>query len=175
MAADTLRLAVIVAAAANGVIGRDSALPWHLPEDLRYFKRVTMGKPIIMGRKTFESIGRALPGRTNIVISRDPAYRAAGARLVSSLGQAMRLAREIGANDGAEEMVVIGGAGIYAQAIPRADRLYLTEVHAEVAGDALLPEIAWGEWCEVARERHAASAFNPHDYSFVIYERLSRR
>ncbi|MCB1676403.1 MAG: dihydrofolate reductase [Halioglobus sp.] len=169
-----MRLAVIVAAAANGVIGAGNALPWHLPQDLRYFKRVTMGKPIVMGRRTFESIGRALPGRTNIVISRDPACRAAGARLARSLELALQLAREVAARDGVDEVVVIGGAAVYAQALPLADRLYMTEVHAEFAGDVFLPAIAWREWREVARERHAASGTGSHDYSFVVYERLAQ-
>ena len=169
-----MRLAVIVAAAANGVIGAGNALPWHLPQDLRYFKRVTMGKPIVMGRRTFESIGRALPGRTNIVISRDPTRPVAGARLVFSLAQALQQAREVAAADGVDEVMVIGGAEVYAQVLPLADRLYLTEVHADVAGDTFLPAIAWNEWREVARKRHAAAGGNPHDYSFVVYERLAR-
>ena len=164
-------LAVIVAAAENGVIGRNNALPWHLSEDLRYFKRVTMGKPIVMGRKTYESIGRPLPGRSNIVISRNPGFEAEGIRVVASLDEALSLATDIAEMDGAEELVVIGGGEIYAAAIPRADRLYITEVHAAVEGDALLPAINWASWREVARERHAAAGPNPYDYSFVLFER----
>jgi len=166
-----VQLAVIVAAAENGVIGRNNALPWHLPQDLRYFKRVTMGKPIVMGRKTFESIGRPLPGRTNIVITRNPDFAAEGVRVVGSLDEALRLAGDIALIDGAQELVVIGGAGIYKAAIPRADRLYITEVHASVEGDAFLPEIDWAHWHEVGRERHAASGPNPYEYSFVVYHR----
>jgi dihydrofolate reductase len=169
-----IRLAVIVAAAENGVIGRNNALPWHLPEDLRYFKRVTMGKPIVMGRKTFESIGRPLPGRTNIVITRNPDFTAEGVRVVASLDEAVRLAGDIALIDGAQELVVIGGAEIYKASIPRADRLYITEVHASVEGDAYLPEIDWAHWREVGRERHAASDANPYDYSFVVYNRAGR-
>ena len=169
-----LPLAVIVAAAENGVIGRNNALPWHLPEDLRYFKRVTMGKPIVMGRKTFESIGRPLPGRSNIVITRNPDFRPPGVKVVASLEEALSLATEIALIDGAAELVVIGGAEIYREAIPRAERLYLTEVHARVEGDARLPTIDWGQWREVGRERHAASGANPYDYSFVVYERAER-
>ena len=164
-------LAVIVAAAENGVIGRNNALPWHLPEDLRYFKRVTMGKPIVMGRKTYESIGRPLPGRSNIVISRNPGFEAQGVRVVASLDEALSLATDIAEIDGAEELVVIGGGEIYAAAIPRADRLYITEVHAAILGDALLPAIDWAAWREVARARHAAAGPNPYDYSFVVFER----
>ena len=166
-----IRLAVIVAAAENGVIGRNNALPWHLPQDLRYFKRVTMGKPIVMGRKTFESIGRPLPGRTNIVITRNPDFTTEGVRVVASLDEALRLAGDIALIDGAQELVVIGGVEIYKASIPRADRLYITEVHASVPGDAFLPEIDWSHWSEVGREHHAASDANPYDYSFVVYNR----
>lgn len=166
-------LAVIVAAAENGVIGRNNSLPWHLPEDLRYFKRVTMGKPIVMGRKTFESIGRPLPGRTNIVISRNAGFSAPGVKVAASLDDALTLGQDIAHIDGASEVVVIGGAEIYRLAMPRAGRLYVTEVHASVEGDALLPPINWSEWREVSRERHSASASNPYDYSFVLYERLA--
>ncbi len=166
-----IRLAVIVAAAENGVIGRNNGLPWRLPEDLRYFKRVTLGKPIVMGRKTFESIGHPLPGRTNIVVSRNPGFSAAGVKLVASLDEALILAEEIALIDGVREVVVIGGAEIYALALPRADRLYITQVHASVEGDALLPPINWPEWREASRERHAAMDDNPYDYSFVVYDR----
>ena len=167
-------MAVIVAAAENGVIGRNNALPWHLSEDLRYFKRVTMGKPIVMGRKTFESIGRPLPGRTNIVITRNTSFHAEGIQVVGSLAEALALAEDIALIDGARELVVIGGAEIYREAIPGADRLYLTEVHAQVEGDAYLPEIDWRQWREVSRERHGASGPNPYDYSFVVYHRVER-
>jgi dihydrofolate reductase len=167
-----LCLSVIVAAADNGVIGRNNALPWHLPEDLRYFKRITMGKPIVMGRRTFESIGRPLPGRTNIVITRNPGFRAEGVRVVSCLDEALTLAADIAQIDGVRELVVIGGAEIYRAAIPRADRLYVTEVHAEVEGDAHLPPVDWSQWRERVRERHPAGGANPYDYSFVTYERI---
>lgn len=166
-----VRLAVIVAAAENGVIGRNNALPWHLPEDLRYFKRVTMGKPIVMGRKTFESIGRPLPGRTNIVISRNEHYRAEGVRVVSSLDDALDLAEDIALIDGVDELMVIGGAAIYAEALPRAELLYLTQVHAEVEGDTYLPAIDLEQWREVDRESFSAEPPNPYDYSFVRLER----
>ncbi len=166
-----VQLSVIVAAAENGVIGRGNALPWRLPEDLRYFKRVTMGKPVVMGRRTFESIGRPLPGRTNIVISRNRAFSAEGISIAASLDEALQLARKIAHADGVAELLVIGGAEIYAEAIPLADRLYLTRVHAEVEGDAFLPPIDWKEWRETARERHCGSGANPYDYSFLVYER----
>jgi dihydrofolate reductase len=166
-----VKLAIIVAAAQNGVIGRNNALPWHLSEDLKYFKRMTMGKPIVMGRKTFESIGRPLPGRTNIVITRNETYSAEGVKVVAALEDALALAENIALIDGVDEAVVIGGAEIYATAIPVASRLYLTEVHADVEGDAFLPDIDWSQWREISRERHVAREPNPFDYSFVVYER----
>ncbi|MEZ5502124.1 MAG: dihydrofolate reductase [Halioglobus sp.] len=168
-------LAIIVAVAENGVIGRDNALPWHLSEDLRHFKRVTMGKPVIMGRKTFQSIGRPLPGRANIVITRNPDFRAEGTSIVASLEEALELSGQLAMIDGAAESVVIGGARIYELAIPLADRLYVTEVHASVEGDAVLPPIDWTRWREASRERHAARAPNPYDFSFVCYERADTR
>jgi dihydrofolate reductase len=167
-----MELAIIVAAAENGVIGKNNALPWRIPADMRYFKRTTMGKPIVMGRKTFESIGKPLPGRTNIVITRNSAFVAEGVKVVSSLDEALKLAEDIAVADGAEELVVIGGAEIYRSAMPRADRLYLTEVHASVEGDALLPEIDWAHWREVGRERYQAESPGEHDFSFVRYERV---
>lgn len=164
-------LALIVAIADNGVIGRDNALPWHLPEDLRYFKRVTLGKPIVMGRKTFESIGKPLPGRTNIVITRNAQFQAPGVEVAHSLDAALALAELIASRQGATETVAIGGAEIYRAALPRADRLYITEVHAQVDGDALFPTIDWQQWREVFREHHAAIDTDSYPYSFVRYER----
>lgn len=149
-------IALIVAAADNDVIGRDNALPWDLPGDLAHFKRTTMGKPILMGRLTYESIGRPLPGRTNIVISRDPDYSAAGVRCVQSLEEAIELAQHIARSDGSSELMVIGGAQIYALALPMASRIYLTRVHAEPAGDAFLHGIDWNDWKEVARQENSA-------------------
>lgn len=166
------RLAIIVAVSENGVIGRDNALPWHLPEDLRHFKQVTMGKPIIMGRKTFESIGKPLPGRDNIVISRNPAFAAEGVSVASSLEEALALGADFAEKAGVQEMLVIGGAGLYQAAIPSADRLYLTEVHASVEGDTRLPDLDWSQWCEVRRERGSPDSQGEGlAYSFVCYER----
>ena len=166
-----IKLSVIVAVAENGVVGKNNALPWYLPEDLKYFKRTTLGKPIVMGRKTFESIGRPLPGRTNIVISANPDYFAEGVRVVSALEEALGLAEDIALIDGSDELMVIGGATIYAAAIPLADRLYVTEVHAAVEGDAYLQDIDWSKWNESSRECHKGVAPNPYDYSFVVYDR----
>lgn len=168
---DDIEIGVIVAAAANGVVGRDNALPWHLPEDLKYFKRMTLGKPVIMGRKTFESIGRPLPGRRNIVITARPGFGAEGVEVAPTLDAALALARAAAKQAGATELMVIGGARIYAQVISGADHLYVTEVHAEVEGDTYLPPVDWGQWREVSREFHGASGDNPYDYSFVAYER----
>tara|TARA_B100001540_G_scaffold149553_1_gene132640 strand:- start:3010 stop:3516 length:507 start_codon:yes stop_codon:yes gene_type:complete len=164
-------LALIAAVAENGVIGRDNQLPWHLPGDLAYFKRNTLGKPVVMGRNTFESIGRPLPGRSNIVISRRPGYAPQGVITVSSLDDALALAARVARSDEVEEAVVIGGARVYAESLQRANRLYLTEVHAAVEGDVRFPPVDWSRWREDWRERHAAGGANPYDYSFVIYSR----
>lgn len=167
-----MKLSVIVAVAENGVVGRNNALPWHIPADLQYFKRNTLGKPIVMGRKTYESIGKPLPGRTNIVVSANPEYSAEGVQVVSSLQQALALAENIALIDGRDELMVIGGAAIYELAIPQADRLYVTEIHAEVEGDAALPPVDWAQWREISRLRHDAEPPNHFNYSFVVYDRI---
>ncbi|HCG78419.1 MAG TPA: dihydrofolate reductase [Oceanospirillales bacterium] len=161
---------MIVAVAENGVIGRNNALPWYLPNDLKYFKQTTMGKPVIMGRKTYESIGKPLPGRTNIVITRQADYQPEGVKVVSSVEAARELAESVCLIDGQEEAMIMGGAEIYALALPHTDRLYLTEVHADVEGDAFFPEYDKSLWQEVAREDFAAEGPNPYNYSFVVYE-----
>lgn len=166
-----MQLALIVAQSQNRVIGRNNALPWYLPEDLKYFKAVTLGKVIIMGRKTYESIGRPLPGRTNIVVSRDPDYKREGIQVVRSLPQAIEQARAISASSGAEEALVIGGAELYAQALPLVQRLYLTQVHQSVEGDAFFPELDESQWRQVSRQDFEAVAPNPHNYSFVVFDR----
>lgn len=168
-----MSLALIVAAARNHVIGLDNAMPWHLPEDLRYFKRMTLGKPVIMGRKTFESIGKPLSGRDNIIVTRNAGFAAEGVHIVFSLEEALALGRRLLAEQGNAdgELMVIGGAQLYAQALPMADRLYLTEVHAEPEGDAFFPVIDRNAWREVAREDHGPCDANPHAYSFLILER----
>ncbi|GAB0153311.1 dihydrofolate reductase [Marinobacterium sp. BA1] len=168
-----MRLAMIAAQSQNRVIGNNNKLPWYLPEDLKYFKRVTLGKPIIMGRKTFESIGRPLPGRTNIIITRNPdwTHYGAGVRVVHSLQQAIELAESLALVNGFEESLVIGGAEIYALALPQADRLYLTQVHAEVQGDAHFPPLDPAQWREMAREDFSAIEPNPYDYSFIVLDR----
>ena len=167
-----MRKALIVAMSRNRVIGRNNKLPWYLPGDLRYFKQATMGKPIIMGRKTWESIGRALPGRLNLVISRDPDWRVPpGAVGAASLDEALAKAEAQALLEGGDEVMGIGGAQVYAQALPRVDRMYITQVHAEVEGDAYFPEVNWDEWEEIGREDFSATDRNPYDYSFVVYQR----
>jgi len=144
---DSLPVSIVVAVADNGVIGRGNALPWDLPDDLQHFKRTTMGRPIVMGRKTFESIGRPLPGRLNIILTRDPSWTALGVSVASSIEQAIDLAEGQAFIDGADSVMVIGGAEVYRQALPFASRAFVTRVHGHVDGDAFfdLEELAPGE------------------------------
>lgn len=169
-----MQLALICAMASNRVIGRNNSLPWHLSEDLKYFRRTTMGSSIIMGRKTWESIGRVLPGRTNIVVSRNPDYQAKGIRVVGSLEEAIRLAESQALIDGSEEAFIIGGAGLYQAALARADRFHLTRVHAEVEGDTRLGEFDEQDWQEVSRQDFSHDEHNPYDYSICVLERVRR-
>ncbi|MGN6579202.1 MAG: dihydrofolate reductase [Bordetella sp.] len=157
------RLTLIVAYASNRVIGRDNGLPWKLPGDLAHFKRTTLGHPIIMGRKTWESLGRPLPGRTNIVVTRQADYAAAGAVVVTSLQAAL----DACTNDA--EPFIIGGAQLYALALPTADRIVATEVHARIDGDAWFPELPQNQWRET--DRQAQPEENGLRYDFVTYER----
>jgi len=166
-----MKRSMIVAMAENRVIGINNNLPWYLPNDLKYFKQVTMGKPILMGRKTFESIGKPLPGRANIVITRNKEWAADGIKIVHSLESAYQLAESIVEIDGQDEVMVIGGDQIYQSSLPSIDRIYLTKVHAEVKGDAWFPELDWSEWKEVAREDFSAEGPNPYDYSFIVLDR----
>ncbi len=166
-----MKIVLIAAFAQNRVVGINNKLPWHLPEDLKYFKRTTTGKAIIMGRKTYDSIGRPLPNRTNIVITRNSDFKAEGVKVVSSLEAAIELAKEVNYINGIEEVMIIGGASIYEAALPMADRLYLTHVHSDVKGDAYFPEVNFSQWHEVAREDYQASDNNPYDYSFVVYDK----
>ncbi len=158
-------ISIIVAAAENDVIGNHGELPWHLSGDLQRFKAVTMGKPIVMGRKTWESIGRPLPGRQNIVITRQTGFTADGCDVVGSVDAAIAAAGD------AEEIMVIGGSEIYALFLPRADRLYLTRVHAEVEGDAFFSNDDDSSWSLVDYEHRAADDNNDFDFSFQLYER----
>lgn len=159
------RLVAVVAMAENRVIGVDDRLPWRLPADLARFKRITLGKPVLMGRRTFLSVGRPLPGRHNIVLTRDLSWSAAGVTIAHSLEEALAAAGD------APELMVIGGAEIYALCWPLVDRVEMTLVHARPAGDTRLACFDAGEWHEIARERHAADDRHDHDYSFVTLER----
>lgn len=150
-------------------------MPWRLPADLKYFKNVTMGRPIVMGRKTFESIGRPLPGRTNIVVTRQTDWRFDdGVEIAHTLPEALERARNLSLIDGNEEVMVIGGAQIYREVLPQAHRLYLTQIHAQIEGDAFFPEISREEWIEVGREDHQADPSNPYDHSFIVLDRVTR-
>jgi dihydrofolate reductase len=160
----------VVAIAENGVIGKDSTIPWRLRTDQQRFKAITMGKPVVMGRKTFESFRRPLPGRTNIVITRDAAYQAAGALVVTSSERAYEAARGDALRRFATEIMVIGGSEIYLQWMPRADRLEITEVHAEVEGDAVFKPDLSG-WEEIARVRHKSGPDDSADFSYVTLRR----
>ncbi len=156
---------LVVAMARNRVIGRNNQLPWRLPADLAYFKQVTMGHPIIMGRRTHESIGKALPGRPNIVVSRNAGFTAAGCTVVGSLADAWRVA------GAAEEACVIGGTSLFAEALPIADRIHLTEVDAEVPGDTWFPEFDRGLWVEHEVSRHRADEQHAYPFRIVVLDR----
>lgn len=164
-------VALIAAVGANNAIGADNALPWRLPSDFAFFKRTTMGKPLIMGRKTFESIGRPLPGRTNIVVSGRPEYSAEGVIVVPSLEDALALAQDVAARDGADEVMIGGGGRIYAQAISGADRLYITHVDASPAGDVVFPAIDEKEWVIVAQPDVSPDPRDTATYRIHVYER----
>ncbi|MDH3287790.1 MAG: dihydrofolate reductase [Betaproteobacteria bacterium] len=163
---DSPRLSIIVAMARNRVIGASGAIPWHLPGELKRFRNITMGHHIIMGRKTWESIGRTLPGRTSVIITRNSGYRAPGALVTHSLDEAISACR------GDEEIFVIGGAELYAQALPRASRLYLTVVEADVEGDTWMPELDAGIWRETASQSFAADERHAYPYRCSIHERV---
>ncbi len=158
-------VSLIVAMAENGCIGRDKGLPWRLPDDLRRFKAVTLGKPVLMGRRTFESIGRPLPGRQNLVLTRDRGWRAEGVLAVHSLGQALGCARD------AAEVVGIGGAEIYRLLMPFARRIYLTLVHADIQGDTFFPALDPTQWADVECHRQPANERNPYALTFMTLER----
>lgn len=158
-------LSMIVAMANNNIIGRNNDMPWHLPADLAYFKKITLGKPIIMGRKTFESIGRPLPGRRNIVISRDEHYQAAGIDVVNSVEQALALV------DGNDEIMVIGGGAIYSHCLAKAERLYVTHIDANIEGDTQFPDFYDGNWLKVNSERRLSDDKNIYSLDFCVYER----
>ena len=160
-----MHIVIIAAMAENRVIGKDNSLPWRLPEDLRHFRRLTIGKPIVMGRRTYESLGKPLPGRRNIVVTADRHYPADGCAVVHSLEQALEETAD------APEVMIIGGATLYAQALPRACRMHLTLVHRAFSGDVSFPEFDPSEWREVEREDHEPDEQNPLSYSFTTLVR----
>jgi dihydrofolate reductase len=156
---------LIVAVADSGVIGRDNGLPWHLPDDLKRFKRLTLGKPVVMGRRTYDSIGKPLPGRQNIVVTRDPNYRRDGVTVVHDPESAVRAAGAV------DEIMVIGGAELFRVFLPRAGRIHLTRVHGDIAGDVLWPPLDSREWQVVEREAHAIDERHAFAMTFEVWER----
>ena len=160
-----MQLSIIVAMDRNRVIGNNDSLPWHISADLKNFKKITMGKPIVMGRKTHESIGRPLPGRENIIITRDKTYQAEGCTVLNSIDEIFEHCKDD------EEVMITGGSEIYKHTLEQATRLYLTEVHTEVEGDTFFPDFDRKEWKEVAREAFTADERNDFDYSFVLLEK----
>ena len=165
------KIVFVVAVAENGVIGRDNAMPWHLRSDLKRLKAITLNHPVIMGRKTFISIGRPLPGRTNIVVTRDKAFQARGVVVATSLDAAHDIARGDALRRFVTEIMVIGGADIFAQLLEKADRLELTEVHDRPEGDTFLAPVDHAAWEEVARTRHSKAEGDTTDFSYVTYQR----
>ncbi len=163
-----MRLSLIAAAAENNAIGIKNALPWDLPNDLQHFRKITEGKPVIMGWMTYQSIGRPLPNRENIVISEQPHVKIPGCTVVGTLADAIGYAD---AQTGAKEAFVIGGALTYKQALPLADRVYLTRVHADIEGDAFFPVLDPHEWAEVERDEHESDPKHLYAYTFLLYER----
>ena len=164
-------LIIVVAVAENGVIGHNNELPWRLPGDARHFQRMTMGKPVIMGRSTLQSMGKALPGRANIVLTRDPNFRFEGVLVARDLESGLALAAQEAQRMGAKEIAIIGGAGVFAEALPRTARIELTEVHARPEGDTHFPEFDRKEWRETRRDGPHQEKGATYPYSFVTLER----
>ena len=170
---NSLPLVLVVAVAENGVIGRGGQLPWRIPGDLKHFKSVTMGKPVVMGRKTYESIGRPLPGRANIVLTRDPAWRADGVRVGHSLDAVLRIANEEAKKSSAPEIAIIGGRALFEETLPRAAKIELTEVHAAPEGDVFFPDYDRAAFRETRREGPLQGAQDEYAYSVVTLERTA--
>ncbi len=166
-----MKIVILAAVADNGVIGRDNGLPFRQSSDLKRFKALTMGKPVLMGRKTYLSIGKPLPGRTNIVVSRDPGFAPDGVAVARSLDAALAAAREDAQKSGAAEIVVIGGTDIFEQTMPLADRMEITHVHSQPEGDTIFPPIDATQWRAVARSDHPAGPRDDAAFSYVTYAR----
>jgi dihydrofolate reductase len=165
-------IALVVAMGENRAIGRGGGLPWHVRSDMRYFRKITMGKPIIMGRRTFKSLPRVLDGRLNIVLTRDRLFVAPDAVMAYSLEEGLEAARRSAGRTGAEEIIVIGGEDVFKEVLPQTSRIYLTEVHAAPDADTWFPELDKSEWREVSRERHEAGPKDDHAFSLVVLERV---
>ena len=169
----TLPLVIVVAVAENGVIGKDNNLSWRMPSDLRRFRRITMGKPLIMGRKTFQSVGRPLPGREIVVVTHDEGFKADGVHVAHSPQAAVAKAQELAQEMGAREIIVAGGAAIYGSLLPHTSRVDLTRVHAVIEGDVIFPSLDQREWRETAREEHAAQAGDDHGFTLITLSRIA--
>ena len=167
-------VALILARADNGVIGRAGGLPWHLSGDLKFFKAQTLGKPVVMGRKTYQSIGKPLPGRPNLVITRDPAFRPEGVEVFADVAGALARAQQLASASGAAEVMVIGGGQIYELTLPLARRVYLTEVHASPEGDTSFPTLDPADWRELRRDAPVPGGEGQPDFSIVVLERVRR-
>jgi dihydrofolate reductase len=168
-----MKIVFVAAVGENGVIGRDNALPWRLKSDLRHFRRLTIGRPVLMGRKTFESLGKPLPRRTNIIVSTQKDYEAAGAVLARTLDAALVVGRADALRRGIEEIMVIGGSALFAALMPRADRLEITHVHASPPGDVFFPPIERDAWDEIARVEHATGPEDDFPFATVTYLRFT--
>lgn len=167
-----MKIAFVVAIGENREIGKDGVMPWHMPADLAHFKRVTMGKPMIMGRKTFESIGRALPGRDSVVLTRDPDWHAEGAIVAHDIPSALREAEAAAARRGVDEIAVIGGGVLFDAMLDQADIIHLTELHQAFEADTWFPALG-NQWREISRESHPADERNPIAYDFVLLQRTT--
>lgn len=159
-------ISIVVAMSSNAVIGRNGGLPWHLSADLKHFKSITMGRPIVMGRITHESIGRPLPGRENIILTRDDNYKAEGCTIINDLNDITSRFSEV------EEIMIVGGSQLYAEILPLAKKLFITEVHAELEGDTYFPEFDRRQWREIERQAFKADEKNDFDYSFVVLNKI---
>jgi dihydrofolate reductase len=166
-------IAVVVAMGENRAIGKDGGLPWRLSSDMRYFRKITLGKPIVMGRRTFESLGRVLDQRLNIILTRDRDYAVEGAVVAHGLREALDIAGGGAKRAEVDEIMVIGGEELFREVLPQAGRIYLTEVHASPDADTWFPEIDRGEWREFSREAHKAGPKDDHDFSFVVLDRAA--
>lgn len=160
-------ISLLVAMDKNQLIGKDNDLPWRLPADLAYFKRVTMGHPIIMGRKTYDSIGRPLPGRENIIVTRDTSYKAEGCKVIHSIEEIVKMNQQTD-----QELFVIGGAEIFKEILPHSDRLYITEINEGFDGDTYFPTFDKAKWKVISKEQGIKNEKNPYDYTFLVYEKI---